>query len=414
MVFRTIPIGYASRVRELTPELRALHALAAAASEGPSEVDELLQRICEIIVETFGFTRASVARYLSASKTLSPVAAYGVRKDELPDNVPLESQPLFQRALESGRAVFVEDVRDEPSLSPEIAEAFGVRSALAVPLASGGRCFGFLGADRGGTVFRLDRPTLDLLTTIGAIAAVFVAHAVEESELRRLDELKTSFIALASHELRTPAAVVHGIASTLRHRGDELSAEQLRQLRRTLYEQTDRLRMLIDQLLDLSRLEAGAVDISPERFAIHRRVEELVLTHVGERSPDVRVDVPPDLEAVADPLAFDRIVSNLIANAFKYGKPPVIVSAQRSDRHLRVAVEDRGHGVTPDFVPHLFQRFTRSETSSTTEKGAGLGLSIARSYAEAHGGEILYREAEPHGARFELVLPVQREAVATP
>jgi signal transduction histidine kinase len=110
------------------------------------------------------------------------------------------------------------------------------------------------------------------------------------------------------------------------------------------------------------------------------------------------------VRALVDPTAFDRIVSNLIANAVRYGAPPVRVTAGQRDTHFRLAVEDRGPGVGHDFVPRLFERFARAEASTAT-KGSGLGLAIAQSFANAHGGELMYAEAEPRGARFELVLP---------
>jgi signal transduction histidine kinase len=124
----------------------------------------------------------------------------------------------------------------------------------------------------------------------------------------------------------------------------------------------------------------------------------------------VRLEVPHGLEAAVDPNAFERIVSNLVTNALRYGRPPVTVRAERSDRHFRVAVEDRGPGVAPEFVPDLFERFTRSERTRERTRGTGLGLAIARSYARAHAGDLLYHEADPHGARFVLVLPAEPPA----
>lgn len=391
-------------MRELTPELRALHGLAAAAAKGTYEVGDLLERICFSLVESFDFKRVSISS-LDDDGTLSPVAAKGISLDQLPTRIPVNSQSVFVRALETGEAVFVKDVGEEASLSREIVDALEVRSILVVPLVTEGRRLGFIQADRGAEAFELDEPTCDLLTTIGAVAAVFLAQALEQKALRQIDELKTNFVALASHELRTPAAVVHGIAATLHQRGDELTDEQLRELRHALFEQTDRLRGLVEQLLDLSRLEANGISIAPAPVNVHRRVQELALVLAGERARDVAIDVPPDLEPLIDATAFERIVSNLITNAFKYGTPPVLVTARQSDNHFRLAVEDRGDGVAPDFVPHLFERFTRSAESAETTHGAGLGLSIARSYAEAHGGQILYTRADPKGARFEVVLP---------
>jgi signal transduction histidine kinase len=92
-------------------------------------------------------------------------------------------------------------------------------------------------------------------------------------------------------------------------------------------------------------------------------------------------------------------------NAFRYGDPPVTVRAEQRDRHFRLTVEDRGPGVAPEFVPDLFERFTRSGEGRARGIGTGLGLAIARSYANAHRGDLIYEHAEPHGARFQLVLP---------
>ena len=105
----------------------------------------------------------------------------------------------------------------------------------------------------------------------------------------------------------------------------------------------------------------------------------------------------------ADPNAFDRIVSNLVVNAVRYGRAPITIAARQRDRHLRLTVEDRGGGVAREFVPRLFDRFSRGDEAAGD--GSGLGLSIAKSYAQAHGGELVYESAHPHGARFELVLP---------
>jgi signal transduction histidine kinase len=256
--------------------------------------------------------------------------------------------------------------------------------------------FGFLRSLGSLTVLALERSRL------------FAQEHEARVSLEEADKMKSQFVALASHELRNPAAVTHGIAATLHLRGDELAPEQLLQLRRTLYEQTDRLRRLVDQLLDLSRLEAHSVRIEPKPLWVRSRVEELVLMVAGERANEIGIEVPTDLQTVVDPDAFDRVVSNLIVNALRYGEAPIRVFAEQPDRYFRLSVEDCGRGVPPDFVPQLFERFTRSERPREGAGGAGLGLAIALSYAQAHGGELLYEEAEPHGARFKLVVPAAR------
>jgi signal transduction histidine kinase len=385
-----------------------LLSLARAISGGDFRARTVLARICETVAEAFAMSRVAIFRYLEDPDAIVPIAAYGGARFEatgIPIPAPLERAELFRRARQSGRAVFVRDVRAEGGLSERAVEAFGVRSLLVVPLLSEGRCLGFLVADHDGETFELDADTLDLLTVVGALTAVVVERAVEHSELRRLNELKSEFIALASHELRTPAAVIFGISWTLEERADVLPRDQLLELRRTLFEQAQRMRTLVDQLLDLSRLEARAVRIAPERFRVRERLEELVAAVAAGHADEVQVDADADVEALADAQAFDRIVSNLIANALRYGAAPVRVRTSLEDDTLRVSVEDRGNGVPPEFVPRLFERFARGDETRETTIGAGLGLAIAQSYAQAHGGYITYEDAKPTGARFSLILP---------
>jgi two-component system sensor histidine kinase KdpD len=253
-----------------------------------------------------------------------------------------------------------------------------------------------------------------LLTGIGNLTGLaldrsrlFAHEVATRRALERADEVKTNFVALAAHELRTPVASVKGIVDTLHARGDQLDAASVGELELLLRQQSDRMAALVEQLLDLSRLDAEAVPIHPQPLAVRQRVEELVRNAAGERRDAVQVDVPADLAALVDPTAFDRIVTNLVVNALRYGSAPVIVTAERSDRHFRLAVEDRGEGVPSEFVPDLFERFTRSEETRQRAGGSGLGLAIARSYAQAHRGDILYEHAKPHGARFQLVLPAE-------
>jgi signal transduction histidine kinase len=252
---------------------------------------------------------------------------------------------------------------------------------------------------------------LETLAAFTGIALDRVRLFQQEHEARvaleRADEVKTNFIALASHELRTPVTTIHGLATTLNKVGDQLDEDQRGELREALERQAGRMAKLVDQLLDLSRLDAEAIEIKPERFNVRERLEEIVASVAAERAEDVQIEASPDLEAAADPSALDRIVSNLITNALRYGSPPVSIDASQTDRHLRVFVEDRGDGVPRQFVPDLFERFTRAGGRERLG-GTGLGLAIARSYARAHDGDLVYEEAEPHGARFQLVLPAKR------
>jgi signal transduction histidine kinase len=224
------------------------------------------------------------------------------------------------------------------------------------------------------------------------------------AELERLGERRSRFVVLAAHELRAPVTVIHGIAGTLAARGDELPGDQVELLRGLLLEHTTKLSRLAEQLLDLSRLDAEVVHIERERLAIRERIEELVASVAGERADDVQIVVAPELEANVDPEALDRIVGNLVTNALRYGEAPVLISAEQADTHFRLTVEDHGSGVPSEFRGRLFERFSREQEEDSTT-GSGLGLAIAQQYAVAHGGRIVYEPAQPHGARFRVVIP---------
>jgi signal transduction histidine kinase len=253
---------------------------------------------------------------------------------------------------------------------------------------------------------------IELLESLGALTGLaidrtrlFTQEREARLQLERVDELKTNFIALAAHELRTPVTSVHGIVSTLDRLHDQLSDGDRRELEEALRTQSDRLRRLVDQLLDLSRLEGEAVAIQPVPIEVRAEVEQLVEAWTQEQPVEVEVQIDYGLKTVVDPTVFERVVSNLLTNAARHGAPPIIVNAARSDRQFRLAVEDRGSGVPPEFVADLFERFSRSAEARARGVGSGLGLSIARSYARAHGGDLVYEPARPHGARFELVIP---------
>jgi signal transduction histidine kinase len=165
------------------------------------------------------------------------------------------------------------------------------------------------------------------------------------------------------------------------------------ELEETAWFQSDRLRRLIEQLLDLSRLDARAIEVQPQPLVLERTLVDLV------NGGDVQVDVDPSLAVVADPLVIERVVTNLVANARQHGQPPVHIRAEARDRHIRITVSDEGHGVPEHLVPRLFERFEHGGGS-----GTGLGLAIAKAYANAHGGDLYYVPG-PWGTRFELVLP---------
>jgi signal transduction histidine kinase len=370
----------------------AFRLLADRCSGRLGDSGEVLAGICETAEELLGGS-ALCLRFLTKTCELVPVETGA--DDSMPSgrrSVPVNEWPALAVALEQRRAV----------RAPDPPESIRLRSPVAVPLLSGEQCIGVLLAETPAGQ-PLDTAEVELLGSLGAIGGALLESALEQERTRRLSDLKGQFIALAAHELRAPFAVMHGIIKTLNARQD-LPADQTASLRTALDDQSERTARLIEQLLDLSRLDASSIPIECSRFPIRPRVEDLVRLVAGDRAAEVAVQVPDGLEVFADPTAFDRIVSNLLVNALRHGQAPVTVTARQRDTHFRLTVEDRGRGVESSFVPRLFDRFARS-VKAADSKGSGLGLSIAQSYAQAHGGELVYSHADPHGARFDLVLP---------
>jgi signal transduction histidine kinase len=223
--------------------------------------------------------------------------------------------------------------------------------------------------------------------------------------LERANELMTNFVALAAHELRTPVTTVHGFVQTLNHLGDRLEESKKDELRLALEQQTARMAGLVEQLLDLSRLDAEAVDVKPQELDLRRRLEDVVAVAAGARVADVRVEVIGPTAAVIDPSILDHIVTNLVTNALRYGQAPVLVSAAVDDGQVRISVEDAGPGVAFEIEETLFERFTRAGVARDRVAGTGLGLAIARAYARAHSGDLRYERGQPAGARFVVELP---------
>ena len=359
------------------------------------ELDALLAELLDRIRTILGVDTVAVLLVDPERRELVTRAAVGLEEDvEQGVRTPL-GKGFVGRIAAEGRPIGLADVDHAEVLNP-LLRVKGVKSLLGVPLAVREHITGVLHV--GTLTPRLfTRDETELLELVAERLAVAIEKARVHDEMIALDELKLSFVAVASHELRTPTTAVYGILTTLRERGDTLGDDVRRQLEQTAWEQADRMRRLIEQLLDLSRLDAHSVTIDPQPLVLRQVLEEVAeATAPGT----VEIDVDPGVAVIADPVVLDRVVSNLVANASRYGKPPIRVEASQRDQFIRILVSDAGDGVPDELVPRLFDRFERG----TSGNGSGLGLAIAKAYANAHGGDLLYTPNDG-GACFELILP---------
>jgi K+-sensing histidine kinase KdpD len=380
--------------REARMRLERLDWVTDAAL-GYLELDELLAELLSRTRELLETDTAAVLLLDEAGTELVARAAVGL-EEEVEQGVRIPVGGGFAgRIAAERRTIVLDDVDHAHVLNPILREK-GIKSLLGAPLTVSDSVLGVIHV--GTLKHRLftadDRELLELVASRAALA---IEKARIHEETVRLDHLKLNFVAVASHELRTPATI-YGITATLLH-GAELSEETRVELEESLWGQVNRMRLLIEQLLDLSRLDARAMAIQPRPIGLRALLAEIAAE--TEREQDVHIDVAEDLEVHADQLALERIMANLVGNALRYGAPPVVVKAHPMDTYLRVSVEDQGEGVPPELVPRLFDRFERGSVG----EGSGLGLSIAQAYARAHGGDLIYGHSERGGARFELILP---------
>ncbi len=235
-----------------------------------------------------------------------------------------------------------------------------------------------------------------------------VGRELEEAnlELEAAAERMRDFVAVAAHELRTPAGVILGYARRLAVHWNRLPDEDVELYTDRLARAARRLADLLSQLLVQATADRGELSLA----AIDLDVAHEVATAVhdaGFVDADVRVDVPVGLAVHADGAHVRRILVNLLENAAKYGAPPIeIDAAPVGIEEVRIRVRDHGHGVPPEFAPHLFERFSRATPGQTPSGagGAGLGLSVAAGVAREMGGSLVHEDATP-GACFVLTLP---------
>jgi signal transduction histidine kinase/tetratricopeptide (TPR) repeat protein len=222
-------------------------------------------------------------------------------------------------------------------------------------------------------------------------------------ELRVADRMKNEFVSMVSHELRTPLTPIVGLSSTLLQRWEGMEPAVRDECLASIHRQGIRLARLVDDLLEMSRIESGRVETHPRVVDVHD-----VLDSLGHADTDglgdVEVRCPEGLQALADPDRLHQVLLNYLDNARKYGRPPVVIEAVANGAWVDLVVSDIGAGVPESFVGELFEKFTRAHGSSGAA-GTGLGLSIVRGLARAQGGDAWYEPNEPSGSRFGVRVP---------
>jgi two-component system sensor histidine kinase KdpD len=288
------------------------------------------------------------------------------------------------------------------------------------PIRAGARVFGVAALPGG---LELDEPAALLVVealceqTAVVLERLQLADDARRAELRaRTESLRNSILSSISHDLRTPLASITGTASMLMQDGESLPPMLRYDLAATVFEEAERLNHLVGNVLDITRLEAGAMRVRKEWVPIDEVVGS-ALRRVERRlgSRQVELELAPDLPLVPmDEVLIEQVLVNLLENAIKYGdsRAPITLRAQADAQHVVVTVADRGPGVPEEQRERVFEKFFRSDTSG--QEGVGLGLSICRGILAIHGGSIEACERSGGGAEFRFRLPVDGAPQAPP
>ena len=241
----------------------------------------------------------------------------------------------------------------------------------------------------------------------------------ENEELRARLAMRSEFLGMVSHELRTPLTTIKGSTATVLSNPSLFDQAETRQFFRIIDQQADLLRDLISDLLDLTRIEAGALSVDPEPTDVAFLVAEAkdVFMRGGARN-EIEVDIAPGLPRVeADRPRTAQVLNNLLSNAAKYSpeSSTIRVTALEKDGHVEISVSDEGMGLSPDQLERLFRPYSRVEGGGGEQRiaGAGLGLAICKGIVEAHGGRIWAEsEGQGRGSRFTFTIPASEQAVS--
>ena len=436
-----------AQVATITKHANKLTTLNQTGSAIASYLDlnTLSSTVLQLLVEKVGFTHMILMLFDPDRNIAYGAQTAGISK-ELDSQVhsleiPIKDDGSIQAdLLLRGEAFLVPEIevmkaRIDPQAF-QYMQQLGITSFVCAPLKSQQHIMGFIAADS--TPETCTQEDLDLLVTIANTVGVAIDNAkayqqleqlnvtleqrVEERtqeltaanvKLRELDQLKSAFVSIVSHELRTPMTSVKGLVENmLDGLTGELSNRQTFYLTR-VRANVERLTRMINDLLDLSRIEAGRMDLIPGSLSlpdliieVTENLQEMANEHDLTMSVDVDQSLPP-LQADRDKLS--QVLMNLVHNAIKFTNPKGTVrisAAIKNASWVEVCVADTGCGIPKEELQTIFERFYRSPSGPHESRGAGLGLAITKSLVELHGGRIWVESTLGKGTQFFIDLPV--------
>jgi signal transduction histidine kinase len=402
------------------------------------DVEDITQKIVDIIVKDLNLTAALISLIDPDRKYTYPVAItkntqilQAVSKIGKPLSdikVPLDfSGNLINTAIHSNTRLITSSLQDilTPATTLEVAheieQFINIKTLVIYPLTVGQKSLGTLTiglSKKVDDLSRAEKETIDQIIDLVSIAIdrAQLHEAIEKAneKLKLLDKAKDDFVSLASHELRTPMTAIKSYTwMVLNNKAGSIETKAKEYLDRVLVS-TERLIHLVNELLDVSRIESGRIQLKSDQFNLRdlfTDIQNEFLAKQSELQLSLVVEVPSDISAItADREKIHQVLENLIGNAFKFtptnGK--VTLSAKEVPSYVEISITDTGPGISPEDLPKLFQKFGRLENSliATNGPSTGLGLFICKQYVELHKGKIWVTSKLGLGTTFTFTLPL--------
>jgi PAS domain S-box-containing protein len=419
-----------ARSRELVQSVEELRALGEVSQAVNSTLD--LQTVLSTIVakaaQLSGTENGAIYVYDDSTKEFALRATYGM-SEELVSAIKehhIGISQVLAETTEHRQPEQVTDLHNEaPSLSQEIALRAGFRARLIMPLLAADEVIGALVVRRR-EPGEFPKSTIDLMQTFGAQSAVAIQNArlfseIEEKsrQLEMVSQHKSQFLASMSHELRTPLNAIIGLTEMMTEHAPRFGTEKALEPLNRVLKAGRHLLNLINEILDLSKIEAGKLELNLERVAIAPLMEEIAGTSrplAQQNGNKLIIDCGADISTVpADPLRLRQVLLNLLSNACKFTKEGEVglrVRKVADGRHwVEFAVSDTGIGMTPEQQAKLFEEFSQADSLTARRYGGtGLGLAITRKLARMMNGDVTVTSEPGKGSVFTVRLPGGAEA----
>ena len=397
-------------------ELEAVYAISRAVAIAES-TEAALDEIVQLVRPVFIFDNMVLYTCCQDNGQLDPAYARAIGRGRFREADLAWGEATAHQVHRSQQIVTQIEQLDDPNQ-----DRTNSRYSLGMPLQVSGQGLGALVFIRfGGPIYLPEQVHL------AEFIAQHVAQLLQRKNLterigelearRRLDTLQEDFIATISHELLTPLGFIKGYTTTLLRDDTNWDDTTRREFLSIIDEESDRLRELIDNLMDSSRLQSGTLRMSFQPIRLDTLLKDITMRAMSRNENlTIELDIEsPGLQIQADPTRLGQVFDNILNNATKYAPgSPIWIGLHNTPEKAVVTIRDQGPGINEEHLEHLFQRFYRVPDGNTSVRGSGLGLYICRKLIQAHNGEIFARSKLGQGTAFYITLPIRLNSAERP